>query len=42
MPRKPWRHRQWCIPTVSGEYVAAMEDVLVVYELPSDKRYPTV
>ena len=25
---KPWRKQQWCIPKVSGEYVAAMEDVL--------------
>src|SRR5260221_2602259 len=39
---KPWRHRQWCIPTVSGEFVAAMEDVLALYALPYDARYPTV
>jgi hypothetical protein len=27
---------------VSGEFVAAMEDVLALYALPFDKRYPTV
>jgi hypothetical protein len=27
---------------LSGEYVAAMEDVLVLYEMPYDERYPTV
>lgn len=27
---------------LSGEYVAAMEDVLVLYEMPYDARYPTV
>jgi hypothetical protein len=39
---KPWRHRQWCIPEVSGEFVAAMEDVLALYAMPYDPRYPTV
>jgi hypothetical protein len=39
---KPWRHRQWCIPTVSGEFVAAMEDVLALYAMLYDARYPTV
>jgi hypothetical protein len=27
---------------MSGEFVAAMEDVLVLYEMPYDERYPTV
>jgi hypothetical protein len=27
---------------LSGEYVAAMEDVLVLYEMPYEERYPTV
>ncbi len=39
---KPWQHRQWFIPEVSGEFVAAMEDVLAFYALPYDARYPTV
>ena len=24
---KPWLKKQWCIPKVGGEFVAAMEDV---------------
>jgi hypothetical protein len=39
---KPWQHRQWCLPEMSGEFVAAMEDVLELYLLPYDVRYPTV
>ena len=25
---KPWQHEHWCLPSVGGEFVAAMEDVL--------------
>ena len=25
---KPWKKREWCIPKLSGEFVARMEDVL--------------
>ena len=32
----------WCIPEVSAEYVAAMEDVLDVYEAPYDEKRPVV
>ncbi len=32
----------WCIPEVSAAFVACMEDVLDVYELPYDPRYPVV
>ena len=32
----------WCIPEVSAEYVAAMEDVLDVYEAPYDEKRPLV
>ena len=28
---KPWRKKQWCIPKVSAEFVAHMEDVLDLY-----------
>lgn len=28
---KPWQEKMWCIPTVDGEYVARMEDVLDLY-----------
>ena len=39
---KPWQHRQWCLPEVGAEFVAAMEDVLDLYEEPYDPQYPTV
>ncbi|BCL83801.1 hypothetical protein ccbrp13_62660 [Ktedonobacteria bacterium brp13] len=39
---KPWQHESWCIPEVSAEFVAAMEDVLDLYEEEYDPRYPTV
>lgn len=29
---KPWQHEHWCLPSVGGEFVAAMEDVLDLYE----------
>jgi hypothetical protein len=32
----------WCIPKASAEYVACMEDVLDVYELPYDPLRPLV
>lgn len=32
----------WCIPEASAEYVACMEDVLDVYELPYDRLCPQV
>jgi hypothetical protein len=32
----------WCIPEVSAEYVAAMEDVLDLYEEPYDEKRPMV
>ena len=39
---KPWQREEWCIPTVSAEFVAAMEDVLDLYGEPYDPRRPTV
>jgi hypothetical protein len=30
------------LPSVGGEFVAAMEDVLDLYEAPYDPQYPTV
>ncbi len=39
---KPWLKKQWCIPEVSPEFVAAMEDVLEVYAEPYDPRRPKV
>ena len=31
---KPWRQEMWCIPTLTEEFVARMEDVLDLYSLP--------
>src|SRR4029453_12657301 len=39
---KPWQHKQWCLPEVSGEFVAAMEDVLDLYAGPYDPKRPKV
>jgi hypothetical protein len=39
--RKPWQQRAWRIPTVSAEFVAAMEEVLDWYAEPYDPAYPT-
>jgi hypothetical protein len=40
---KPWLKKFWCIPKEkSGDYVAAMEDVLEVYQRPRDEDYPLV
>src|SRR5215471_8750894 len=39
---KPWQHEHWCLPAVGGEFVAAMEDVLDLYEEEYDPQYPTV
>jgi hypothetical protein len=33
---------QWCIPEVSGAFVAAMEDVLALYAEPYDAKRPKV
>src|SRR5262249_53696032 len=39
---KPWQKRSWCIPKVSGEFVARMEDVLELYAEPPDEAHPVV
>src|SRR6185369_16142350 len=39
---KPWQHPQWCLPEVSGEFVAAREDVLDLYAEPYDPKRPKV
>jgi len=39
---KPWRKEHWCLPEAGGAFVAAMEDILDLYEEPADGRYPTV
>jgi hypothetical protein len=40
---KPWQKKMWCIPPRrSGEFVAAMEDVLSVYKRRYNPRRPVV
>lgn len=40
---KPWRVKHWCIvDEPSPQYVANMEDLLDLYALPFDTRYPVV
>ena len=39
---KPWRRKMWCVPQVSGEYVARMEDVLDLYAEAPDPKRPVV
>ena len=39
---KPWRKKEWCIPKVSAEFVARMEDVLDLYAEPYDPKRPVV
>jgi len=40
---KPWQNKSWCIPPkASGEFVAAMEDVLEVYKRRYNPRRPVV
>jgi len=42
MVLKPWLKKQWCIPEVGAEFVAALEDVLEVYAEPYDPTRPKV
>jgi hypothetical protein len=39
---KPWQQKMWCIPTVDGEFVARMEDVLELYASTPDLKRPVV
>ena len=39
---KPWQKQQWCIPKVSSDFVAHMEDVLDLYAEPYDPQRPVV
>ena len=34
--------RQWCIGTITGEYLARMEDVLAIYNLAFNEKRPVV
>ena len=39
---KPWQKKEWCIPKVSADFVAHMEEVLDLYEEPYYPRRPVV
>jgi hypothetical protein len=39
---KPWRVKEWVIPTASAEFVCGMEEVLDLYEQPYDEMHPVV
>ena len=39
---KPWKRKEWCIPKLSGEFVARMEDVLDLYHEEYDRERPVV
>jgi uncharacterized small protein (DUF1192 family) len=39
---KPWHKTEWCIPEVSAEFVACMEEVLDVYQEAYDAQRPVV
>lgn len=39
---KPWLKEEWCIPSVSPEFVWRMEDVLDLYAEPEDPARPVV
>ncbi|MGH7340515.1 MAG: IS630 family transposase, partial [Candidatus Rokuibacteriota bacterium] len=39
---KPWQKKMWCVPKIDAEYVARMEDVLVLYAEPRDPKRPVV
>ena len=39
---KPWQKKEWCIPKMSAEFVANMEDLLDLYAEPYDPRRPVV
>lgn len=42
MELKPWQQKMWCIPTINGEYVARMEDILELYAETPDPLRPVV
>jgi hypothetical protein len=39
---KPWLREEWCLPSLSGEFVWRMEDVLDLYAAPPDPQRPLV
>jgi transposase len=39
---KPWRQKMWCVPELTEEFIARMEDVLEVYERKVDLKKPLI
>ena len=39
---RPWQKKQWCIPTISPEYVFRMEDILDLCEEPYNPAFPCI
>lgn len=39
---KPWKKEEWCISTVTPEYLESMYNVLTIYEKPYDPNRPMV
>lgn len=39
---KPHRHKMWCIGSITGEYLARLEDVVALYNLPYNKERPVI
>jgi transposase len=42
MSLKPWQEKMWCIPTLTPEYVARMENILALYAEVPDPLRPVV
>lgn len=39
---KPWQKHQWCLTHIDGEFIARMEALLDLYELPYNPHYPVI
>jgi hypothetical protein len=39
---KPWQKLQWCLRQITSEFLMRMEDILDLYEMPYDPRYPVI
>jgi len=39
---KPWLKQQWCIGTITGDYIWHMEDILEQYARPYDPLHPLI
>ncbi len=39
---KPWQKHQWCLTNIDGEFIARMEALLDLYELPYNPDFPVI